>query len=1136
MQMFALKNLRVRQAALSVFLLLTSVAALAQSATVTGNITDTSGSSIPGAAVSVINEATNVRQQTTSSSTGDFTVPGLQPGAYTVRAEKPGFERYARTGITLFIATETRVDLTLGVGRQSETVTVSGEASLLQTENAQLSTTVSRKEYDELPLVQQGRIRSPTAFIYLAPSVQGNYNATGSENVAATNYISVNGSQMKQTEFYLSGLSAGQMANVGSYNESAPPVDAVQEFKMFTTLLPADYGHTGAAAGIFAIRAGTNAWHGSVYEYLRNNVLDAQPWGTVNKLFTRQNEFGATLGGPIRFGRLYDGRNRSFFFFSYGGSRKSGVDSLKTVQIPTPTQILGDFTGKQIIYDPASTRLNSAGTGYIRDPFPNNKIPTSRIDPLAAKIAAFYPAPNAAGTLNYQSFIGERLLNPDVYTTRVDHQVNDAHHLFFTLVQTRVPRIKPEGSGLPQPLATVYSQFLRASTVRINHDWTINSRMLNSLSIGYYRIFAETQPGGTEFALPNQISLNRPSISFSNGYGAISTDNGQKTAEHQYLLSDVLYINKGSHNFRVGGEFRRVHLNLLIPNPGTNAIALSNLETADPTNSATSGDAFASFLLGQVDSGALTSPSVTSMRYSYGGVFLQDDWKFSSRLTLNLGVRWEIETIPNEQDNKSSLIDLTTPNTAANNRLGALIYAGNGTGRSGRSTFASARSTGFSPRLGLAYAVTPKLLFRAGAGLYYTDLGWSSVSGLDNYGFTPAASYSSPNRGINPAFTFATGFPGSPSLQPSVSPTLLNGQNGDFFESNVGYMPYIEQWSGNLQYSPSASWVLEAAYVGTSSYKQLDPQFRNVNQLDPKYLSLGSLLTVSATSPAAVSAGITLPYPGFTGTVAQALRPYPQYLTLNSVAAKSAYSNYNALQLIATKRLGYGLHLAANYTYAKNMGINSPSWMDSTTDNVLQNAYNPDAEYAISPIDVRHAFVVSYSYELPFGRHRKYLANSSIGNALLGGWKFTGIQRYQSGFPLPIKTANGLAIFNRVLRPNVVPGVDRNTHISANKFLPGSSRIFNPAAFSQPVPFTFGNARPQYSDVRAFTILNEDFAIIKDTRLTEKLTWTIGANFFNAFNRHRFSAFDTTWSDAAFGQATTVTQPRFVQINTRFAF
>jgi hypothetical protein len=1112
------------------------VSAHAQSAQITGTITDPEGLAVGGASISVRNESTNIHQEIVSTSSGDYTVPGLQSGKYTVRVEKAGFETLERSGITLFVATSTRLDLRLSVGHQTETVTVSAEASLLQPENAQLSTTVTREQYDDLPLVQQGRIRSPTAFVYLAPSVQGNYNATGSENLAATNYISVNGSQMKQTEFYLSGLSAGQMANVGSYNESAPPVDAVQEFKMITTMVPADYGHTGAAAGIFAIRNGTNQWHGSVYEYLRNNVLDAKSWGSVTPLFTRQNEFGGTIGGPIILPKLYDGRNRSFFFFSYGGSRKSGVDSLKLSQIPTPAQVSGDFSGKATIYDPATTRLNSAGTGYIRDPFPGNIIPANRIDPLAAKIASYYPAPNAAGTQNYKAYIGETMLSPDVYTARVDHHLSDAQHLYFTLVQTRVPRYKPEGSGLPQPLSTVFDQFLRATTTRINHDWTVSSRAMNSLAIGYYRIFAVTKPGGAEFAFPNQLSPNRPSITFSNGYAAISTDNGQKTAEHQYLLGDTFYLSKGSHNLRFGGEFRRMHFNALAPNPGTNTAGMSNLETANPANSGTTGDAFASFLLGQVHSGSLTAPAVKAMRYSYGGVFAQDDWKFNNRLTLNLGVRWEVETIPTEADNKSSSISLTTPNPGAGNLPGALIFAGSGPGRSGKNSFAPVKYTGFSPRIGLSFAVTPKVVARAGFGVFYTDLGWNFTTAVDNDGFTPAASYTSPNNGITPAFTLASGYPGSPSLQPTISPTLLNGQSGNYRDPSVGKMPYIEQWNASIQYSPSSSWVFEVAYVGNAGHQLLDSQFSNINQVDPKYLSLGSLLTVSASSTAAKNAGIKLPYTGFSGTVAQALRAYPQYLTLTSVSAKTAYSNYNAAQFIVNKRTSHGLLVSANYTFAKNLGINSPSWMDGTTDNVLQNSYDPDAEYSISPIDVHHALVMNYSYALPFGTGKHFLSHGRVTNFLVGGWKVSAIQRYQSGFPLPIKTANSLPIFNRVLRPNVVPGVSRSTHLSANQYLPGSSRIINSAAFTQPAPYTFGNAKPTYSDIRAFPIYSEDMAVMKDTRITEKISWSIGANFFNAFNRHRFTSFNTTWSDAAFGQSTAVSLPRFIQINTRIKF
>ncbi|QNI37684.1 TonB-dependent receptor [Edaphobacter albus] len=1110
--------------------------AYAQNSQLVGVITDPDGLSIGGAAVEVRNEGTGVFHQTTTTNSGEFTVPGLSSGSYTVRVTQRGFETAERKGITLFVATTTRLDLHLSIGQQTQTVSVDADTVLLQPDNAQLSTTVTREQYDELPLVQQGRIRSPTAFVYLAPSVQGNYNATGSENVAATNYISVNGSQMKQTEFYLSGLSSGQMANVGSYNESAPPVDAVQEFKMITTMVPADYGHTGAAAGIFAIRNGTNAWHGSVYEYFRNNVLDARSWGAVTPPNTKQNEFGATIGGPIILPKLYDGHNRSFFFFSYGGSRKAGMDTLKTSQIPTPAQIQGDFTGKNIIYDPATTRLNSAGTGYIRDPFPGNKIPISRMDPTAMKIASYYPAPNAPGTLNFRTYIGEKLLNPDVYTARVDHNLTQAQHLYFTLVQTRIPRYKPEGSGLPQPLSTVYNQFLRATTTRINHDWTLSSRAMNSLAIGYYRIFARTKDGGSEFSVPNQISASRPNITFSNGYASISTDNGQKTAEHQYLLGDTFYWTKGAHNFRFGGEFRRVHFNANAPNPGTNTLAMSNLETANPTSTGTTGDGFASFLLGQVHSGAVTAPAINGMRYSYGGLFAQDDWKISHTLTMNLGVRWEFETIPTDAHDRSSSVDLTLANPGAGNLPGALAFAGTGAGRTGSHSFASTKYASFSPRIGLSYQVNPQVVVRAGYGIFYTDLGWNFGTAIDNNGFTPAASFTSTNNGITPAFTLASGYPGSPSLQPSISPTLLNGQSANYRDRSIGNMPYIQQWNGSVQYSPAKSWMLEVAYVGNTGHRLLDSQFSNINQVDPKYLSLGSLLTVSASSAAAQAAGIKLPYAGFTGTVAQALRPYPQYMTLTSVSAKTAYSNYNAAQVIVNKTTSFGLRFSGNYTFAKNMGINSPSWMDSTTDSVLQNSFDPGAEYAISPIDVQHALVLNYSYELPFGRGKKFLSGGKFTNALVGGWKVSAIQRYQSGFPLPIKTSNSLPIFNRVMRPNVVPGVDRSTHLSANEYFPGSSRIINPNAFTQPDQYSFGNAKPTYSDIRAFPIYNEDLAFMKDTHITERVTWTIGANFFNAFNRHRFTSFNTTWSDAAFGQSTAVSAPRYVQINTRIKF
>jgi hypothetical protein len=432
--------------------------------------------------------------------------------------------------------------------------------------------------------------------------------------------------------------------------------------------------------------------------------------------------------------------------------------------------------------------------------------------------------------------------------------------------------------------------------------------------------------------------------------------------------------------------------------------------------------------------------------------------------------------------------------------------------------------------------VNPKMVVRSGFGLYYMGTGWTFGNPLKTYGFDSAADYTSPNNGIDPAFLLSSGYPGSASLTATISPDIMNGQSGYYIEPSAGYMPYIEQWSLDVQYSPAPSWMVELAYVGNGSHRLPNQQFRNINQVDPKYLSLGSLLTVSASSTAAQEAGIQLPYPGFKGSVAQALRPFPQYQTLTSSQAKAGYSNYNAGQAVVEKRMSNGLRFSASYVYAKNMGINSPSWMDSTGDSVLQNAYDPAAEYSILPLSVTHALVFNYTYQLPFGIDRQFLHRGGFVNTLVGGWQISGIQRYQSGYPLPIGGGNDLPIFNRKLRPNVVPGVDRATHLSANEFMPASSRIVNPDAFSAPAPYTFGDARPTYSDVRTFPVYSEDLSASKSTRLAEGLDLNLGVNFFNAFNRHRFTSFSMSQQNSNFGQAISVSEPRYIQLNARVKF
>jgi hypothetical protein len=452
------------------------------------------------------------------------------------------------------------------------------------------------------------------AFINLAPSVLGGHQLSGTENTSATNFIQVNGSQTQTTELFLNGIQAGRSRPLrqGSYNENAPAVDAIQEFRFISTLLPADYGKTGAAVGTFSMKSGTNKLHGSVYEYFRNNALDAQPWGSVTPLFTRQNEFGATMGGPVVLPWIYNGRNRTFFFFSYGGSRKRGADALQLIRIPTPAQVRGDFAGQTVVYDPATTAADSTGR-FLRNPFPNNVIPTSRIDPVAAAIAKYYPQPNAVGLRNYSGFTGERLLDIDAEAARIDHQLNERNQLMASFVFTYLPR-QVVNSPLPPPLIGGQNQPARTNTGQLHWTAVPTARSLNRFSVALNRYVSPSAPVDNALIAPSLIGLKGitstapPTITFGNGYATTAQNALQYQVENTYIVRDVAYLTLSAHQLRFGGEFRISQYNDYTPIPASSSIGFSNLETALPTSPGNTGDSFASFLLGQVDTAALNLP------------------------------------------------------------------------------------------------------------------------------------------------------------------------------------------------------------------------------------------------------------------------------------------------------------------------------------------------------------------------------------------------------------------------------------------------------------------------------------------------------------------------------------------------
>lgn len=1104
----------------------------AQDSGLGGVITDPAGQAVSGANITLLNQSTGFQREAKTTDGGVYGFYGLTPGQYRVSISKTGFEPVVREQIQVQVGATQRFDAALQIQGASQSVEIAEDVPLLDADRPSLATEVSSRQYDQLPLVQQGRIRSPVAFVNLAPSVLGGIQLTGAENTSATNYIQVNGSQTQTTELYLDGVQAGRSRPLrqGSYNENAPAVDAIREFRFISTLLPADYGKSGAAVGTFSMKSGSNRLHGSLYEYLRNNALDAQPWGSATRLFTRQNEFGGTAGGPVRIPRVYNGANRTFFFFSYGGSRKRGADAVQLLKIPTPAQIAGNFSGFSTIYDPASTTLDSTGTRYTRTPFPNNIVPARSIDPVAAAVAKYYPAPNLSGARNYSGYSGEKLLDIDAEAARFDHQLDERNQITASFVFTYLPRIVVQ-TALPAPLIGGQNQPARTNTAQTHWITTPSAHFVNRFSVAMNRYVSPSAPIDNAAVAPLAIGLKGidstapPTITFANSYATVSQNTLQYQTENTFILRDVAYLTIRSHQLRFGGEYRVSQYNDYTPTPASSTLSISNLETALPTSTSNTGDAFASFLLGQVDAATQALPVGLANRQKYAGFFVQDDWKLLPHLTMNLGFRWEFQMPPFEKVGRNSIVSLTTPNPAAGNLPGALLFGGKG---NGTSAFGANDFSGIGPRIGLAWQLQPKTVLRGGYGIYYSDLGLTLITA----GFQPQASYATPNAGITPAFTLASGFPASQSLTLVQSPSLLNGQNASFYGSNATAMPRLQEWTVSLQRELGHNLLVEATYVGNKGTRLLDSQLSNINQLDPSKLSLGSLLTQNITSAAAVAAGIRAPYPGFTGTVAQALRPYPQYNTLTEIGAKRGASSYQAFQAVVKKRFSNGLSIDGSYVFSRFLGYNSPSaTLPGAIDNVLQNAYDSKSEWALMPSDVKHALVINYVYELPF-----HYTRSRVIEQLISGWSIAAIHRYQSGFPLSILTTNSLPIFNRVLRPNQAADVDPATHISIGDFKLGYSTVINKAAFSAPTPFTFGTASPTDNRLRSFPVLNEDLTLTRRVKFPKGISLTLYGQFFNLLNRHRFTSIDTNFSSSTFGQPGGVSQPRFVQVGARMQF
>jgi hypothetical protein len=1116
-----------------------------------GTVTDPSGVAVPGASVKVVNSGTGLVQTTTTSSDGNYNVPYLPVGQYDVSIEKPGFSTAQQTGVTVEVANTTKADIQLRIGQVQEKVEVTGSAPVVVTERSDLGSTLSSKEILDLPLTLGGGLRDNLSFTILTPGTVFN---TGNDNS-----LRIGGGLSAGQSMMLDGAEAISERRNDSGFQSVS-TDAIQEFRVISNAFSAEYGRLSNGVINFTTKSGTNQLHASAFEYFRNDKLNARQFFSPTRAIVRENDFGVTAGGPVVVPKIYNGHDKAFFFFSLEKDffRQGSPSGFSTV--PTTAFRNGDFSqftdsaGRVVpIFDPNSTQVVN---GQItRQRFSNNIIPASQISPISQTVLKYIPTPTLPGITNNINTIGNPGSNPYVWSIKGDYNLTPNSRLSGLFSKQYFGG--PDQTGpITGPLGNNFNSAGTNKFYRLSHDQVITPTLLNHVTFGwndrnvieYFSKRYEDIPASDRAILQlkgvptlNPTSNITPPSAYNigSGYGEygfwINTLSPSRTAN----VNEQMTWTKSSHTLKFGFEFLRADYARLDCNGCTGEADFSNNTTGLPGATNQTGAAFASFLLGLPASGNYNTPGNFSFGESYYAWFIQDDWKISRKLTLNLGLRYEIPFPKTETQSRVSNLCLYCPNPAAGNIPGALQFAGNGAGRTGQPSFYDVRKNAWGPRLGFAYEAARGLVIRAGGGIFYVAQREGGNADRAEQGFRANVSSTSPDSGYTPAFTLASGLPPPPTL-----PNLDPGQNifgtVPFAARYAGYAPKMGDWNFTIEKGIGRSSVVRASYQGTAGISLLSNR-EILNQVNPRYLSLGNTLF----SPIGQVTGIQKPWAGFpdSRSVSQALRPFPQYTGFDHDvdADTTGHSTYHALSISAEHRYTAGLWFSASYTFSKlisNVQGENPALgtFIANGDIGTQNAYDRNADKAISNQDVPHHVVLAYSYELPIGKGKRVLGNArAFTQAALGGWKLSGIQNYQSGYPLRVTSNLNIGLSSGQERANYVGGPMLNPNYHGD---PNATPYINPAAFQRPATFTFGNSGLNLPGLRSPALLEEDITLGKDFPLfREGQRLEFKASAFNIGNRVQFGGIDTTIEDANFGKISNIAnRAREIQLSLRAVF
>ena len=1120
--------------------------------TIRGTVKEVTGGVIPAAKVQIVKIDTNSTIDLATNGEGLYLAPNLTPGSYRVVIQKEGFSTHTRQPVEVGPRIEVQVDAVLQVGGVAETISVSSEAPLLDTAAINNSASLKADLIGEIPLIVVGSKRDITGYLANLPGT------TGTNTFSPT----VNGSPVGATEAFIDGAPASERIQRGAISENGPVLEQVGEVTVVTGAFNAEYGGFGNWFTSVTIKSGTNNFHGSAFNHLGNDKLNARSYFQPTRTPYRQNEGGFTIGGPVAIPHVYQGRNKTFFFGSLGVFFSRYGASNQIVTIPTQDFVKGNFSGlanaagaQLPIFDPATTLPDGRG-GFQRTQFVGNIIPSSRISQAAKVVAPFIPPTSLPGAFN--NYYAKAPSTWTFYNTwtpivKIDHSLSTKQKLQGSWTMQKRPRIiwqAPQGYseapawGQPQvnPLDNVFDQQANSWKLRINHDYIFSASLLNHLTLSsdrYYNL-GINKTGGQGWSKKLGISGlpadagEFPAVTFTGGTAAPVNFNrayDEVWYDLRYSVIESLTYIKGKHSIKVGGELDRDWINRSQYGGASGSFNFSSAMTSQPNSPSfgTWGNAFASFVLGAANTASAYIPVTTGLRQIRYSMFAQDEWRATPKLTLSFGIRWDYMPMYNEVNSKMSSFQPNITNSAAGGRLGGLGFAGSGTGRVG-DNFVSNFKKAFGPRLGVSYQVTPKTVVRVSSGLYYANWGPSQQNPY-SAGFSSSPSFSSPD-GFTPVMDIGPSgsglFPQDFKRPPLLDPTFVNGQAVQFYSRDGSRPPQTINWNFSLQRQLTSTLSVEGVYLGSRTTHSAFTA--NYNFLPISYLSLGSTLLQPITSAAAATAGVSLPFAGFqnqlgANTVYQALRPYPQYtaVTTTTVPDPVGQQKFNSMQLKANKRFGQGLTLFGFMT-----------WMKSFT---LVNDQYPGSRLMQLDPNAAVTYSVSWAYSLPFGKGKSLLGSASRPlNAVVSGWKFNGSLRYASGLPLSIAAGAGnLPTIGYTQRGNAVAGVSPYLVTSPGDFT-RTSKYLNSAAFTTSTGFNFGNLAPNLSWVRGFWSKSEAFTIGRVFSIREGLKLDVSADAVNPFNFHRWNNPNTTLTSAAFGTVTGAFDGRTLQVNATIKF